>query len=179
MKNKVQINTLSNTCPYVGGDAVYKARTLQAIYEPNAQYNDRVICIPQSLNKNSTSNDNSLLDQDSLAEAQLLSKAEMKNYENVIAKKENTIKEKVLLMVIDSPLLMPNPSNGNITIKYNSETNGELHIYNAQGQVVETINLESGNKRIETTLQNVSNGFYTYKFIFGGNVTNGKIIIVK
>jgi SprB repeat/Secretion system C-terminal sorting domain len=177
--DKIELKTLAYTCPYVGGDAVYSARNLQAIYEPNAQYNDRVICIPQALNKNSTINDNSSLDQDSLAEAQLLANANIKNYTDLIAVDDNTIKAKVLVSVNDNPQLMPNPSNGNITIIYDKEIDGVLHIYNAQGQVVETINLVSGNKRIEITLQNVSNGVYNYKFIFGKVVTNGKLIIVK
>jgi hypothetical protein len=169
----------ANTCPYVGGDAVYSARALQAIYEPNAQYNDRVLCIPQALNKNSSSNNNIYLDADSLAEALLLAKANIKNYTDLIAKDDNTIQAKVLVSVNDNPQLMPNPSYGNITILYNKEINGALLIYNAQGQIIETIPLEKGNKRIETTLQNVANGYYTYKFVFGKAEINGKLIIVK
>ncbi|MCX8470400.1 MAG: hypothetical protein ORN55_01350 [Chitinophagaceae bacterium] len=41
------------------------------------------------------------------------------------------------------------------------------------------IKLEKGNKRIETTLNNVASGVYTYKFLFDNISTNGKIIIVK
>jgi Secretion system C-terminal sorting domain len=164
----------------IGGTAVYKARTLHAIYAPNAQYNDRVLCIPQTLNKNanSGSNNNYSIDLDSLAEAQLLSKAGVVNY---IAQIENNnfITTKELLANYIAPQLLPNPSNGTITIIYNQNVNGVLELYNSQGQLIESIKLEAGNKRIETQLQNVVSGIYEAKFIFDKIATNSKLTILK
>jgi Secretion system C-terminal sorting domain len=182
MKNKVQINTLSNTCPYSGGTAVYKARTLNALYHPNAQYNDKVLCVPQGLNKNSSNNFNSLLDLDTLDEANLLKEQNVTNYLNQIIIDAPIIKQDININKSDAilaPLLTPNPSNGSITIIYNSAVNGQLHIYNMQGQLIENMYLQAGNNRIETQLQNIVSGIYNYKFIFNNDITNGKLTIIK
>jgi Secretion system C-terminal sorting domain len=182
MKNKVQINTLANTCPYTGGTAVYKARTLNALYHPNAQYNDKVLCVPQGLNKNSSNNFNSLLDLDNLDEANLLKEQNVLNYLDIITKDAPIIKQVKTennSELIIKPQLTPIPSNGALSIIYNSTSKGQLVIYNAIGQIVETYYLDAGNKRIETNLENVSNGIYNYKFVFEKQVETGKLIISK
>ena len=46
-------------------------------------------------------------------------------------------------------------------------------------KIIEAIELPHCNKRIETELQNISSGLYTYKFLFSKVTTNGKLIIHK
>jgi hypothetical protein len=165
----------------MGGTAVYKARTLNAIYQPNAQYNDRVLCVPNTQNKMASST--SIVNSDSLDEALLLQENNVLNYMQHIIKAEPDlpfINTPIATTIVKADFqLLPNPSNGAITIIYNSDHDGELQIINAQGQLIEKLFLEKGNKRIETILQNVVSGIYTYKIDFVNQKKSGKLIIVK
>jgi hypothetical protein len=186
----IKINTLANTCPYIGGTAVYNARTLNALYHPNNSYIDRVLCVPQNTNKTSKSNrqPNVLINQDSLDEVLLLTEQHITNYLDVITKSEESIanihpvkasENPTTIPLVITPQITPNPSNGAISITYNSSCNGILTIYNALGQIVQNFQLKAGNKRIETELQNVANGIYNFRFNFNKTITNGKLIIQK
>ena len=53
------ISEVQTSCPFVEGLAVYKARLLWAMWEPNAIIDDRVICA-QGQNKNG---DNTNIDE--------------------------------------------------------------------------------------------------------------------
>ena len=182
---EANIKNLANTCPYVGGSAVYKARVLYTMLQPNVQYNDRVLCIPQTLNKMADgSNHNPKVDIDSLNEANALNQFGVKDYNMQITSVENktTIAKENLIIGLNtnnSTIVFPNPSNGAITITYNQLIDGKFELYNSQLQLVETLQLQNGNKRVETELLNVSNGLYTYKLIFGNQVINGKLVIIK
>ena len=46
-------------------------------------------------------------------------------------------------------------------------------------KIIEAIELPHCNKRIETELQNISSGLYTYKFVFSNVTKNGKLIVHK
>ncbi len=178
----IEINTLANTCPYSGGSAVYKARALNAMHSPNAQYNDRVLCIPQSANKMASGSDTNseIIDQDSIDEALLLQQNGIKNYVIHINTIEPSTKEAIHKITNSpEPIITPNPSNGNITISYSSSTNGHLYIYNSVGQLIEKIHLQKGDIRLVTSLLNVSTGIYNYKFVFGSSPNTGKLTILK
>ncbi|MBK7690309.1 MAG: hypothetical protein IPJ31_04045 [Bacteroidetes bacterium] len=58
---------IQTSCPFVEGTAVYRAWTLHSYWEPNAIFDDRIICI-QGQNKNQ---DNSNINIDSLIEGQI------------------------------------------------------------------------------------------------------------
>jgi Secretion system C-terminal sorting domain len=174
MTNKVQINTLANACPYVEGTAVFKARVINALYQPNAQYNDRVKCIPQGLNKNSTSI-NPNIDIDSLNDAMAI--AQLGLPKTIVLDKDSMINTFVSK---DDIAIYPNPTNGQITINYNCATDGNFYLYNATGQLVSELFLSHQNQRVTTTLQDVANGIYTYKIVFASCPNaQGKLTIVK
>ena len=59
-------SVIQTTCPFIGGDAVYKARTLNTLFNPLAEYNDRVQCIPQTQNRGIAGNENNTTNLDSL-----------------------------------------------------------------------------------------------------------------
>ncbi|QLH45493.1 MAG: T9SS type A sorting domain-containing protein [Bacteroidota bacterium] len=48
---KDDIATLAHSCPFAAGQAVYKARRIWSFWQPNALFDDRVLCL-QTENKN-------------------------------------------------------------------------------------------------------------------------------
>ncbi len=75
VEEKDFLRELANTCPFVGGNAVYKARPLWASYAPGTIYDDRLLCI-MGQNKNA---DYSNINIDSLYESQIIENFKTQN----------------------------------------------------------------------------------------------------
>ncbi len=175
-EDKTFIATLATTCPYIGGSAVFKARSMHAVFVPNIQYNDRVLCIPQTLNKNAANSNNPNLDIDSLNEANMLSQSRITNFLDHVIKSNDQI-EKTNTISIG---IYPNPASNQITINYNCSTDGVCRIFNSLGEEVMTISLTKTNSTVTTNIENIANGLYTYQISFLDCLnTNGKITVIK
>jgi hypothetical protein len=127
---KIELEILANTCPFVGGSAVFKARPLWAMFQPNAQYNDRLICL-QGMGQGKQSNNNENID--SLYEVQayndalsLLNGFYPLHHEIVIAKKNITHGENIILY--------PNPAHDYVNIEYTTKQDGLFILYDYFGQ---------------------------------------------
>ena len=157
----------------IGGTAVYNARTLNTMFQPNAQYNDKVLCVPNTQNKMASSN--TITNLDSLYEAQTNTEAS-KLKEEIVKNSAVDYKNNIINNTIN---IYPNPAKDIINIKYNELTNGTLYHYNALGETVIQINLIAGNRIVVIPIGNITTGIYAYKVDFNGKINNGKINIIK
>ena len=161
---KLEIEILANTCPFVGGDAVYKARTLQTLFNPLAQYNDRITCLQTTANKGgATTNLDNL---DSLYEAQTNEQA-------------NAIIEKQLYDIDNLVSVYPNPTTDYVVVNYESKTDGEFRLLNTLGEVIMKEKVMKGNQQT-IKLMNVDNGIYHYELKFTNKKESvGKLTIIN
>lgn len=167
------ISAVQTMCPFVGGSAVYKARTLYTILNPLAQYNDRLMCI-QGQNKNGNSG---YVNLDSLNEAETNIAA------NALALNQGvnttTLKHKDIPLItgnFEDILLYPNPANTFINISYFNE-DGIFELYDAIGKLILKENLIKQNETQKILLPKISNGIYSYRIVFTKSNYTGKINI--
>jgi len=158
---KLELEVLANMCPFVGGDAVYKARSLYSVLNPMAQYNDRLVCLGVTANKGGTNTNTNNID--SLYETQVNEQS------NILFKNQQ---ENIVVSIY------PNPANDNITI--NSETNleGVFVLYNSLAEIVFTKQLE--NSKVQNLkLSGLTNGVYQYEIKYSENKkVRGKLTII-
>jgi parallel beta-helix repeat protein len=79
-------------------------------------------------------------------------------------------------------VLFPNPNNGSMTLKYvlNEKEEGLFIIYDIVGKHIAKYNLQGGNKDLEISENNLSNGIYFYQIIMNEHcLSSGKIVIIK
>jgi ligand-binding sensor domain-containing protein len=81
----------------------------------------------------------------------------------------------------DQVLLYPNPSSGNITVRYSLKPSdkGKLVIYDVTGKLIADYLLESSKGQMQVS-SDLKNGIYFYQVIVnGGVVKSDKLIIIK
>jgi hypothetical protein len=173
---KDDIGTIAQLCPYVGGNGVLKARTLWMHWQPNAMWDDRVLCM-QGQNKNQ---DNSDIDIDEMYMNTIKeSNAQNPLMSNVVKNKgkELTPKAKIESSEIS---LYPNPSQGYVIISYESNVDGYFTLYNTLGEVVLQTTLSKENTRTQIPLMNLANGVYHYEVGFNSlSKSFGKLSLLK
>jgi hypothetical protein len=152
------INTLAYQCPYVAGNAVFKARMLNAMYYPGAYYEDLEICNNIGVFKNGKG----LFDE----ENNLINNTKGNNHllENEIIK------------------LYPNPATENVTIEYQltDKEYGALILFDILGREVKRILLSNTIHIVTTNVHELKLGVYTYKFLVNDiQRSTGKLIIAK
>jgi hypothetical protein len=162
------VETLANTCPYVGGNAVYYARAIYATSQPDAQYDDRVLCTPPSANRTTGGNTLSFDEEQNLADSLALLALQAKKVDKAMQDAKTHV------------IVYPNPAKNNIRVTYNCNTNGFITFYNNIGQPIHS---EALNADIKTVIINTTNfepGLYTYKASFKDCASvNGKLVILK
>ena len=165
------LRALAYTCPFVGGNAVYKARPIWATISPGALYDDRLFCI-MGQNKNADYSD---INIDSLYESQIV---ENFNTQNMTINPLINTKHKVL--EDGEVLLYPNPASTQITVEFKCKSDGEFTLYNGVGQQVLRTDLQMAKTKVSLLTNNLPKGVYTYKCIFAGCETKmGKLTITK
>ncbi len=148
------IKTLALQCPYIAGDAVYKARNILAPIETNMRYDDLYICNNQGVYKGGINTYNT---------------------ENESLFGDETILKNSLVLNIAK--VYPNPSEGLLKIDYKIETDGALKLYDISGRLVRTIALPSNTQHIITDIQDLVNGIYTYSISISNQIFNhGKLV---
>lgn len=150
-----EIETLANTCPYLGGNAVFRARAFMGMIKPGTHYDDLVICNGQGVYKNGISK----------LQQQLLNIANFHN--NPLLEEEGL-------------LVYPNPASSDVYIDYDFAKNesARLVFYDLLGNAVKVVELNSnlGNSTID--ISNFSNGLYVYQFRSNlGKNYFGKLIV--
>jgi hypothetical protein len=170
---QLELEVLANMCPYQAGNAVYKARTLYAVFNPMAQYNDRLNCLASTANKggsnNAVTNIDSLEENQTNAQAQQL--ADYIHYSQAVDSAK-TRQNKFAEMI----QVYPNPTIDYIYLNYGSDKESKFILYNTLGEIVVKETIKSNSK---IQLPTLCNGLYNYKLILDNETYNGKINIKK
>ena len=148
-------DSLALTCPYIGGNAVYRARNIFGMINPGKHYDDLVICNSQGMYKNGISKLQEQLN--SLSEAE---------------------QRKQLAEV--GVVVYPNPASTAIHINYllNKHETATLSIYDLLGNRHKEITLYNDVNTRSISLQGLASGLYVYQFKSSSNkIYVGKLII--
>jgi hypothetical protein len=152
------IENLANSCPYISGDAVYKAREIMANKNPSINYNDLQICNSQGFYRTTKAS--------GLAQRLQQVNADYSANKNIL---KNA-----------TAFVYPNPATNLINLNYNlqnSET-ATLFIYNLIGEELIQFKMITNKNLKNININTLGSGLYTYKFIPTiGNVSSGKLII--
>ena len=172
MKEDMQF--LASSCPFVEGTAVYRARTIYSLWEPNAIFDDRIICI-QGQNKNQ---DFSNINIDSLIESQIAEANVKIPKVNDVA--VNNFIKKYNLENINSIEVYPNPASTVVIIAYQSKSDGYFKLFNSYGEIVLSTILSKDITKAQLQIKDVANGLYHYEVEFQNmKKTIGKLTIIK
>ena len=164
---------LANLCPYVGGNGVLKARTLWMYWQPNALWDDRVLCM-QGQNKNQDDGD---IDIDSIY-INIIKEMIVNNTNTTVL--NNNIKPISSNKLKDPLQLYPNPASNFVEISYTCKIDGEFILYITIGDIILKASLpkEYLNKKIQ--LNDIAIGLYHYEIHFAdGEKQFGKLSIIK
>ena len=168
------IQALASSCPFVEGTAVYRARSLWMLWEPDAIFDDRLLCM-QGQNKNQ---DNSNMNIDSLIENEIIAAtAKMSDNQTVI--NSHSIKKGITGNETEIKIF-PNPAQNFIIVEYHCDSDGEIILYNTLGQEVMKTTLIKGRGKVQIQINDIANGVYQYKCRFDKCTEEiGKLIIQK
>ncbi len=172
---KEEIGMIAHLCPYVGGHATRKARTLYLYWQPNAIWDDRVICL-QGQNKGSTA---SVSDLDSMYMAQVRENNHGENL-NSDAVKSEMITGQSETNIDDDVSVYPNPAQNYIIVQTKDATPGNFTLYNSLGEVVLTSSMQAGPTTTYIPLLDLAAGIYHYDIEFANRLKKiGKLSIIK
>jgi hypothetical protein len=148
------IETMANACPYIDGTAVFKARTLYAMFVPGVDYDDMAICNSIGVYKGGKSLYE--LENESL---------------NGNGKTQN-------VNATNNLRIYPNPASTSLTIEFplNESDTAAFTICDLTGKIIQVETLLYPINEI--VLKNICRGFYIYICsIQGRNIYTGKLII--
>jgi hypothetical protein len=149
----VGLSALAHECPAATGTCVYKARSILASIIPGLQYYDDDACAAAL---------------PSFKNGENLYLNEQTDLESLSPPVDSTASN-VAVKVIK---VYPNPVDrqANITLVYNLTCEAALACYitDVVGRRVQTINLECGNKRVQTNLDDLSTGIYNIVLLQNG-----------
>ncbi|MGQ0829239.1 MAG: T9SS type A sorting domain-containing protein [Bacteroidota bacterium] len=75
--------------------------------------------------------------------------------------------------------LYPNPSNGNVLLKYTIKQNGILNIYDVTGKQIEEHELSANGNELKLT-NNLNSGIYLYQVIVNDKIVKSdKLVVIK
>ena len=149
------IELLANTCPYLGGNAVYRARALFGMFNSGIHYDDLVLCNGQGVYKNGVSKLQSQLNQ-------LNDTKKFHQFET------------------NDVILYPNPASTHVDVLYSLGANEEAHIriLDMFGNTLKVIRIEKNTNRTTIDVKEFANGIYMYEFKkSSGKNYFGKLII--
>jgi hypothetical protein len=102
----------------------YYARAIYATSQPDAQYDDRVLCAPPSANRTAGGNTLSFDEEQNLADSLALLALQAKKVDKAMQDAKTHV------------IVYPNPAKNNIRVTYNCNTNGFITFYNNIGQPI-------------------------------------------
>jgi len=151
-----QVEILANSCPYLAGNAVFRARVLYGMKHWGAHYDDLLICNAAGVYKNGQSPLDALLTQ--LGNA----------YQHRATKKTGGIK------------VYPNPADAFIAIDLDHcyTANSTFKLFDLLGREVLQTTLSAGSTYTRIDIHSIPEGIYLYQIISeGNNMQTGKLII--
>jgi hypothetical protein len=142
----------------VEGEAVYKARSILAMFQTGIDYDDRAICAAVGQYKGGT---NHFAEENKMMEEEF---------------------NKLHQFATNPILLYPNPATEMVTVEYQlaiGET-GILNFYDLTGRKIKTIELTNNIARIQIDIKQFNQGVYTYQFLQNNRITSvGKLTVKK
>ncbi|MEZ5045907.1 MAG: T9SS type A sorting domain-containing protein [Chitinophagaceae bacterium] len=150
------IQNLAMQCPYIGGIAVYKARSLYALYNPMLAYEDMDICNAAGVYKGAKGlfdDENAMLDT--------LGQGNINKFIDDLFK------------------IYPNPASTSVTVEYSLQSEASiLQLFDLTGRIVKEITLPKGTSKTEFRVTDLVTGVYTYKQILHDrSAKTGKLLI--
>ena len=141
----------ANSCPFVNGPAVYKARAMYASINPGYVFDDLGLCLAVGVYKQSTEPNFIHIDESKLEE------------------------------INDSNFLVyPNPASDQLNISYHLEdgTTGEFVLLDITGRVFLKNELDAAVTKMSFSLNTIPKGVYLFQILVNGSASqNGKLII--
>lgn len=151
------IAALAMTCPLAGGSAVYKARSLYALYQPLMSYGDIDRC-----------NDNGVFDAENsfLLDTTIQADTGYESQARQLKSDDNVF------------FIYPNPSKGKITVGYCK--GGIMEIKGATSRELLSIKLPEVKQmtRIQIDLSSLFSGLYICRYLIDGHVANYRRLII-
>jgi len=153
------LQAIASQCPWVGGDAVYAARSLYRLIKPKSVFDDDVLCgrdsIPQALQQ-----------EESLPEAlaELKQQSEQSSSENLEVS------------------VYPNPTQDVIHIGFSDQQEGfvETRLLTLQGRPVDRQIFGATNSNFSFSTQHLPSGMYFLQIHIGGQIiTTTRIAIIR
>lgn len=142
---------LANSCPFVNGPAVYKARAIYASINPGYVFDDLDLCLAVGVYKQSTAPTYIQIDESKLEEI---------NESNF--------------------LVYPNPASNQLNLRYhlNSLEIGQFELTDITGRLVFRTELDYKVEQLSFSVSHLPLGVYAYRFKIDNNtVQTGKITI--
>jgi len=149
-----EAETLANSCPLLGGNAVFRARALIGMLNPGTHYDDIIICNSQGVYKNGNS-----------------------KLQNQIKMLQDAIKRNELDDTGVS--IYPNPASSDIVIEYllGEYEQADLTFYDLLGNKIKNVKLYSDAVKRTISVDELASGLYVYHFITSsGKRYVGKLI---
>jgi hypothetical protein len=157
-----QIAILAQQCPAATGTCVYKARSVMAMLMPGMQYNDNVACA-------------ALLPQNKGGKDPYATEEDLLN--SLVPDPSN------ISIDANQVLIYPNPAkaNASITIRYNFADADKVVgvVKDITGKTVQAMQLQGGNRRIETTLSDLSPGIYTIEILVNDKKAHSQLLHIQ
>jgi hypothetical protein len=154
------ISELAQECPFVAGNAVYKARMLYSGVNPLAYFDDLKICNSVGVAKNGTG----LFDDENAALDSITAQTGGKL---VFEIEGNQIK------------VYPNPATDNVTVSYhlNAFSHAQIQLLDMQGRVLKIIELLPSSNHVNFGVAEMANAIYNYRYIVNNMIIeNGKFV---
>ncbi|MBK7041668.1 MAG: T9SS type A sorting domain-containing protein [Bacteroidetes bacterium] len=156
---------LAPQCPYVGGSAVFKARTLNAYYHPGNMFDDMKLCNQVGVFKqggNNSVNDKSKLTKENEYMQALIH----------IKQKVSGLNEEIIYY--------PNPSTNFVYVQFTAESDGVFTLHNSMGEKLFSKKLSREVTKHRIDLENLASGMYHFEIEYANKVKSiGKITIVN
>jgi hypothetical protein len=163
--DKSFISNLAPQCPYVGGSAVYKARSLNYFLTPGSMYDDMKECNTVGVYKQG---DTTHTNTQSLITIENEKLAKLK----ATSVKLSSLKNEVYVF--------PVPANNYINIGYLIDEDATFILYNSIGEKILIDNLNKQNKIQRIDLNNIANGIYNYEVLFSTKLKSiGRITVIN
>lgn len=144
------------TCPYLGGNAVFRARVLHAMKHFGIHYDDLEICNGQGVYKGGIS--------------------KLQQQLNTIANYNPNAQVQTKTFNEDAVYIYPNPAYNSISIACANAN--KIVIYDLLGNTLMNQKLIDSNSVNKLDVSSLQTGIYMYKILMNNNVTfNGKLTI--
>jgi hypothetical protein len=146
-----QLFELANSCPFVNGPSVYKARAIYASIHPGYVFDDLGLCLAAGVYKQNTE----------------------LNYIHIDESKLEEINE-------SNFLVYPNPASNQLNLSYHLEVGeiGRFVLQDITGREFFNTELDSATLKMSLSLNAIPKGVYLFQFwVNDKTVQNGKLII--